>query len=184
MLIILELASKISVLRVNGNLTRSDWLMQRLASTLNMPVERSSISETCCRGAAIAAGVGAGGSTAKCYWFIQENHVYNLLLISNKLHLSAICFTWALCCHFRNMEILLRGRSASTLDENCFWAQSILRKKIGEAILPLDWCLCQRSHNLRHWSGYSAEWSCHFRSMIFISLWSMLSTHLMSPFYG
>ncbi|KAM7532574.1 hypothetical protein Aperf_G00000131713 [Anoplocephala perfoliata] len=55
-----ELTSKISVLRVNGNLTRSDWLMQRLANTLDMPVERSSISETCCLGAAIAAGVGAG----------------------------------------------------------------------------------------------------------------------------
>ncbi|VDL57924.1 unnamed protein product [Hymenolepis diminuta] len=34
--------------------------MQRLADTLNLPVERSSISETCCLGAAIAAGVGAG----------------------------------------------------------------------------------------------------------------------------
>ncbi|VDD83003.1 unnamed protein product [Mesocestoides corti] len=55
-----QLTSNISVLRVNGNLTRSDWLMQRLANTLNLPVERSAISETCCLGAAIAAGVGAG----------------------------------------------------------------------------------------------------------------------------
>nr|CDS30176.1 glycerol kinase 5 [Hymenolepis microstoma] len=55
-----ELTSEIKVLRVNGNLTRSDWLMQRLADTLNLPVERSSTSETCCLGAAIAAGVGAG----------------------------------------------------------------------------------------------------------------------------
>lgn len=57
---ILELISNISVLRVNGNLTRSDWLMQRLADTLNLTVERSAIDETCCLGAAIAAGVGAG----------------------------------------------------------------------------------------------------------------------------
>ncbi|KAM3171763.1 hypothetical protein ACTXT7_015960 [Hymenolepis weldensis] len=55
-----ELTSEITVLRVNGNLTRSNWLMQRLADTLNLPVERSSISETCCLGAAIAAGIGAG----------------------------------------------------------------------------------------------------------------------------
>lgn len=55
-----ELASDISVLRLNGNLTQSDWLMQRLADTLDLPVERSAISETCCLGAAIAAGVGAG----------------------------------------------------------------------------------------------------------------------------
>ncbi|VDM18282.1 unnamed protein product [Hydatigera taeniaeformis] len=55
-----ELVSDISVLRLNGNLTQSDWLMQRLADTLNLPVERSAISETCCLGAAIAAGVGAG----------------------------------------------------------------------------------------------------------------------------
>ncbi|VDO13426.1 unnamed protein product [Rodentolepis nana] len=58
--ICVELASEITVLRVNGNLTRSDWLMQRLADTLNLPVERSSTSETCCLGAAIAAGIGAG----------------------------------------------------------------------------------------------------------------------------
>ncbi|KAL5111704.1 putative glycerol kinase 5 [Taenia crassiceps] len=55
-----ELISDISVLRLNGNLTQSDWLMQRLADTLDLPVERSAISETCCLGAAIAAGVGAG----------------------------------------------------------------------------------------------------------------------------
>ncbi|KAL5961860.1 putative glycerol kinase 5 [Taenia solium] len=55
-----ELVPDISVLRLNGNLTKSDWLMQRLADTLDLPVERSAISETCCLGAAIAAGVGAG----------------------------------------------------------------------------------------------------------------------------
>uniref|UniRef100_A0A0V0J5B8 Putative glycerol kinase 5 n=1 Tax=Schistocephalus solidus TaxID=70667 RepID=A0A0V0J5B8_SCHSO len=55
-----DFANKLPVLRVNGNLSRSAWLMQRLADTLDVPVERSPLSETCCLGAAVAAGVGAG----------------------------------------------------------------------------------------------------------------------------
>lgn len=50
----------IKELRVNGNLSNSNWLMQRLADLLRFPIERSSISETSCLGAGIAAGVGAG----------------------------------------------------------------------------------------------------------------------------
>ncbi|KAL7062682.1 hypothetical protein AAHC03_01046 [Spirometra sp. Aus1] len=55
-----DFACSLPVLRVNGNLCRSDWLMQRLADILDVPVERSPLSETCCLGAAVAAGVGAG----------------------------------------------------------------------------------------------------------------------------
>ncbi|KAF6774028.1 hypothetical protein AHF37_06771 [Paragonimus kellicotti] len=47
-------------LRVNGNVSRSDWLMQRLADVTGIPTERSAFEESSCLGSAIAAGVGSG----------------------------------------------------------------------------------------------------------------------------
>ncbi|KAA0185269.1 putative glycerol kinase 5, partial [Fasciolopsis buskii] len=49
-----------SELRVNGNVSLSNWLMQRLADVTNIPVQRSEFIDSSCLGAAITAGVGAG----------------------------------------------------------------------------------------------------------------------------
>src|SRR5499426_2441191 len=49
-----------AVLRVDGGMVASDWTMQRLADTLDAPVERPIISETTALGAAWLAGHKAG----------------------------------------------------------------------------------------------------------------------------
>ncbi|CAH8498416.1 unnamed protein product [Heterobilharzia americana] len=49
-----------TILYVNGNVARSNWLLQRLSNLIGIPVERSGVEESSCVGAAIAAGVGAG----------------------------------------------------------------------------------------------------------------------------
>ena len=47
-------------LRVDGGMTRNNWLMQFLADTLDIPVERPVITETTALGAAYLAGLKAG----------------------------------------------------------------------------------------------------------------------------
>jgi glycerol kinase len=49
-----------TVLRVDGGMTASDWTMQRLADTLNAPVDRPKVLETTALGAAYLAGWRAG----------------------------------------------------------------------------------------------------------------------------
>ncbi|CAH8839757.1 unnamed protein product [Trichobilharzia szidati] len=49
-----------SVVYVNGNVARSNWLLQRISNVIGIPVERSGTEECSCVGAAISAGVGAG----------------------------------------------------------------------------------------------------------------------------
>ncbi|KAH8859639.1 Glycerol kinase 1 [Schistosoma japonicum] len=49
-----------SVLYVDGNVARSNWLLQRISNVIGIPVERRALEECSCIGAAIAAGVGAG----------------------------------------------------------------------------------------------------------------------------
>ncbi|CAH8526318.1 unnamed protein product [Schistosoma rodhaini] len=49
-----------SILYVNGNVARSNWLLQRMSNTIGIPVERRGLEECSCLGAAIVAGVGAG----------------------------------------------------------------------------------------------------------------------------
>ncbi|CAH8483242.1 unnamed protein product [Schistosoma turkestanicum] len=49
-----------SILYVNGNVSRSNWLLQRISNAIGIPVERRGLEECSCIGAAIAAGVGAG----------------------------------------------------------------------------------------------------------------------------
>jgi glycerol kinase len=49
-----------TVLRVDGGMTASDWTMQRLADTLNAPVDRPKVLETTALGAAYLAGWQAG----------------------------------------------------------------------------------------------------------------------------
>ena len=47
-------------LRVDGGMVGNDWLMQFLADTLDVPVERPAVTETTALGAACLAGLGAG----------------------------------------------------------------------------------------------------------------------------
>lgn len=47
-------------LRVDGGMVANDWLMQRLADILGLPVERPKMTETTVRGAASLAGLAAG----------------------------------------------------------------------------------------------------------------------------
>src|SRR5262249_52790401 len=47
-------------LRVDGGMVANDWLMQRLADLLGLPVERPTHIETTVRGAAALAGLAAG----------------------------------------------------------------------------------------------------------------------------
>ena len=47
-------------LRVDGGMAANDWLMQRLADLLGLPVERPKSIETTVRGAAMLAGLAAG----------------------------------------------------------------------------------------------------------------------------
>jgi glycerol kinase len=49
-----------TVLRVDGGMTVSDWMLQRLADLIDAPVDRPVIQETTAVGAAYLAGLGAG----------------------------------------------------------------------------------------------------------------------------
>ncbi len=49
-----------TVLRVDGGMTASDWMLQRLADVLDAPVDRPTIPETTALGAAYLAGLSAG----------------------------------------------------------------------------------------------------------------------------
>ncbi|RVU36785.1 glycerol kinase [Hwanghaeella grinnelliae] len=49
-----------TVLRVDGGMVASDWTMQRLADTLNAPVDRPAVLETTALGAGYLAGLQAG----------------------------------------------------------------------------------------------------------------------------
>ncbi|HEY4275529.1 MAG TPA: glycerol kinase GlpK [Rhizomicrobium sp.] len=49
-----------TVLRVDGGMVASDWMLQRLADILNAPVDRPAVLETTALGAAWLAGSGAG----------------------------------------------------------------------------------------------------------------------------
>jgi glycerol kinase len=49
-----------TVLRVDGGMVASDWMLQRLADILNAPVDRPTVLETTALGAAWLAGSGAG----------------------------------------------------------------------------------------------------------------------------
>ena len=53
-------AASQTVLRVDGGMTASDWTMQRLADTLDAPVDRPQIMETTALGAAYLAGLTTG----------------------------------------------------------------------------------------------------------------------------
>jgi glycerol kinase len=53
-------ASSDTVLRVDGGMVASDWMLQRLADILNAPVDRPTVLETTALGAAWLAGSGAG----------------------------------------------------------------------------------------------------------------------------
>lgn len=65
-----------SNLYVNGNVARSNWLLQRISNVIGIPVERRGLEECSCMGAAIVAGVGAGK-------FINYFSTYILLLYSD-----------------------------------------------------------------------------------------------------
>ena len=52
--------TQITVLRVDGGMAANDWLMQRLADLLGLPVERPVVIETTALGAAFLAGLGCG----------------------------------------------------------------------------------------------------------------------------
>lgn len=49
-----------AALRVDGGMAGNDWVMQFLADTLDVPVERPAVTETTALGAARLAGLGAG----------------------------------------------------------------------------------------------------------------------------
>jgi glycerol kinase len=49
-----------SAIRVDGGMVANDWLMQRLADLVGVPVERPHIIETTALGAAMLAGLQAG----------------------------------------------------------------------------------------------------------------------------
>ena len=53
-------APRPTALRVDGGMTRNDWLMQFLADTLALPVERPEVTETTALGAAYLAGLASG----------------------------------------------------------------------------------------------------------------------------
>lgn len=55
-----EAAAATTVLRVDGGMTVSDWMLQRLADLIDAPVDRPVIQETTAVGAAYLAGLGAG----------------------------------------------------------------------------------------------------------------------------
>jgi glycerol kinase len=49
-----------TVLRVDGGMAASDWMMQRLADLIRAPVDRPSVLETTALGAAYLAGLQSG----------------------------------------------------------------------------------------------------------------------------
>jgi glycerol kinase len=52
--------TQLKTLRVDGGMTRNDWVMQFLADILDLPVERPVVTETTALGAAYLAGLQAG----------------------------------------------------------------------------------------------------------------------------
>ncbi|TNN12576.1 putative glycerol kinase 5 isoform 3, partial [Schistosoma japonicum] len=61
-----------SVLYVDGNVARSNWLLQRISNVIGIPVERRALEECSCIGAAIAAGVGAVRNLLANYHQLQQ----------------------------------------------------------------------------------------------------------------
>jgi glycerol kinase len=55
-----DAGGRIGTLRVDGGMTANRWLLQCLADTLGVPVERPRMAETTAFGAALLAGLGAG----------------------------------------------------------------------------------------------------------------------------
>ena len=53
-------AGKLDTLRVDGGMVANDWLLQTLADTLDVAVERPVVAETTALGAACLAGLGSG----------------------------------------------------------------------------------------------------------------------------
>ena len=53
-------AAALETLRVDGGMVANDWLLQRLADTLGVPVERPVVAETTALGAACLAGLESG----------------------------------------------------------------------------------------------------------------------------
>lgn len=51
---------QIGVIRVDGGMVENNWLMEYLANTLSLPVERPKIAERTALGAAFCAGIGVG----------------------------------------------------------------------------------------------------------------------------
>ncbi|KAG5451908.1 putative glycerol kinase 5 [Clonorchis sinensis] len=97
-------------LRVNGNVSLSDWLMQRLADTTGIPIERSGFEESSCLGAAIAAGVGAGVWSSFAAATQMLHHRMNT---ESGRFRSSSQVNWTLCRHFQPRPDIvqrLRGR--------------------------------------------------------------------------
>ena len=65
-------------LRVDGGMTRNNWLMQFLADILDIPVERPVVTETTALGAAYLAGLKAGlwSSTDDIATHWQREHLF------------------------------------------------------------------------------------------------------------
>ena len=53
-------ASQLESLRVDGGMVANDWVLQRLADLLGVPVERPTVAETTALGAAYLAGLSSG----------------------------------------------------------------------------------------------------------------------------
>ncbi|MGH6948440.1 MAG: glycerol kinase GlpK [Kiloniellales bacterium] len=69
-------AEKLAALRVDGGMVANDWLLQTLADTLGVAVERPAVTETTALGAATLAGLGCGlygglGEVAK-QWRVEK----------------------------------------------------------------------------------------------------------------
>jgi glycerol kinase len=54
-----DLGQKIGTLKVDGGVTKSNFIMQQQANLLEVPIERPDMVELTALGAAIAAGLGA-----------------------------------------------------------------------------------------------------------------------------
>jgi glycerol kinase len=57
-------ASQLESLRVDGGMVANDWVLQRLADLLGVPVERPTVAETTALGAAYLAGLSSGFFTS------------------------------------------------------------------------------------------------------------------------
>ena len=55
-----DLGSKIKTLKVDGGVTKSQFIMQQQSNFLGMSIEKPELSELTALGAAIAAGLGVG----------------------------------------------------------------------------------------------------------------------------